>query len=89
MDIKHDERRRRFYIPLGDEEAYISYELGNGIIDLQHTIVPENEEGRGVGTALAKHALDHARENKLKVQPSCPFIKAYIDRHEEYADLEE
>lgn len=87
MDIKHDESRKRFFIPFGDDEAYVSYELNDGVMDLQHTIVPEAEEGRGVGTALAKFALDHARENKLKVRPSCPFIQTYVDRHEEYQDL--
>jgi predicted GNAT family acetyltransferase len=40
-----------------------------------------------VGSALAKHVLDYARENKLRVMPLCPFIKAYIDRHPEYADI--
>jgi uncharacterized protein len=31
--------------------------------------------------------LDIARAEGLKVKPLCPFAKAYIERHPEYADL--
>jgi uncharacterized protein len=31
--------------------------------------------------------LDIARAQGLKVVPICPFAKAYIERHPEYADL--
>lgn len=54
---------------------------------MQHTIVPEEMEGKGIGSALVKHALEYARHEHLYVKPTCPFIRAYIDRHPEYKDL--
>ena len=36
------------------------------------------------GSALARHVLDYAAAQGLKVDPQCPFIKAWIDRHPAY-----
>jgi predicted GNAT family acetyltransferase len=52
-----------------------------------HTEVDPAFEGHGIGSALAAGALDDARRRGLVVVPSCPFIRAYITRHPEYADL--
>jgi predicted GNAT family acetyltransferase len=44
-------------------------------------------EGRGVGGALARAALDDVRARGLRAVPMCPFIAAWIRRHPEVADL--
>ena len=44
-------------------------------------------EGRGVGGALARAALDDVRARGLRAVPMCPFIAAWIRRHPDYADL--
>ncbi len=63
------------------------YRLSPGKITFTHTDVPKELAGRGVGTTLAKAALDHARAENLKVVPLCPFIAAYIKKNASYADL--
>ena len=67
--------------------ALAAYRLKPGVITFTHTEVPKELGGRGIGSQLAKGALDQARERGLKVVPLCPFIKAYIEKHPEYADL--
>ncbi len=53
-----------------------------------HTEVDPAFEGRGVGGAIARYALDDVRRRGgLTVVPSCPFIRAWIDRHPDYQDL--
>ncbi len=53
-----------------------------------HTEVDPKFEGKGVGGALARFALDDVRDQATrKVLPICPFIKAWIDRHAEYIPL--
>lgn len=71
----------------GKLAGFAEYERRDGRIIFPHTEVVDAYEGQGVGSALARTALDEARENGEAVVPLCPFIAAYIDRHDEYADL--
>jgi predicted GNAT family acetyltransferase len=59
----------------------------NHLIVFTHTEVEPGYEGNGVGSQLAKAALDDARTRGLGVVPLCPFIKGWIERHPDYADL--
>jgi predicted GNAT family acetyltransferase len=52
-----------------------------------HTEVDPAYGGHGVGGAIARGALDEARASGLTVVPRCPFIKGWIDKHPDYADL--
>ena len=64
------------------------YRLGRTTIALVHSEVPEELQDQGIGSSLVVAALHHAREKELKVLPSCPFVAAYISRHEEeWADI--
>ncbi len=44
-------------------------------------------EGQGLGSKLARFALDDTRRQHLKVVPTCPFIAKFIQGHAEYQDL--
>ena len=57
------------------------------LIVFTHTEVDPAFEGKGVGSALARAALDQARAWELPVLPLCPFIKGFIERHREYVDI--
>jgi predicted GNAT family acetyltransferase len=59
----------------------------NNLIVFTHTEVEAGYEGKGVGSQLARAALDDARTRGLGVVPLCPFIRGWIDRHPDYADL--
>ena len=52
-----------------------------------HTEIDPAFEGKGLGSALARGALDAERTRGEPIVPLCPFIRQYIDRHPEYADL--
>jgi len=56
-------------------------------ITFTHTVVADEAEGQGVGSELVRGALDAARSAGLRVVPQCPFVREYVDRHPEYADL--
>ena len=60
---------------------------GEGAVMLPHTVVDEGHEGEGLGSQLAKAALDDLRAQGKKAVPTCAFIAGYIRKHPEYADL--
>ena len=43
--------------------------------------------GAGVGSAIVRFALDDIRTLGMKVRPTCWFVRGWIERHPEYADL--
>lgn len=89
MTVTHATDRNRFEADLGpDGVAYLAYSpRGDDVLDLQHTIVPDAAQGRGVGTQLVAAALDHAREHGMRIVPSCPFVAEWLDGHPEAMDL--
>lgn len=85
--VKNNPAKHQFELIVDGHTALAAYRLEPGVITFTHTEVPKELGGRGVGSQLAKGALDQARARELKVVPLCPFIKAYIEKHPEYADL--
>lgn len=80
--------RSRYEARAGDQVAgFAEYTLDGDRIIFTHTEVDDAFEGQGVGGSLARGALDDARARGLKVVPLCPFIKGWIRRHRDYADL--
>jgi predicted GNAT family acetyltransferase len=87
-EIRDNPTRHRFEADLGDGSfAVAEYKLAPGKIVFTHTEVPPEHEGKGIGSALIRFALQSARERKLQVVPICPFFAAYIRKHEEVQDL--
>ena len=86
VDNQHD---HRFEADVGGHLAgFAEYVAQPGRIVFTHTEVDPAYEGQGVGSALARRALDDARAHgSLRVVPRCPFIRGWIDRHPDYADL--
>ena len=80
----------KFYI--GDDEnnpqAQITFNQQNdNQIDIDHTGVPEEMGGQGIGSQLVKAVVDYASNNNLKVTATCPFAKSVNEKHDEYQDV--
>lgn len=85
--VSNAEAEHRFELEEEGGLAFVTYILEGDQITFTHTIVPEELEGRGVGTKLVRGALDEARERGLKVVPACSFVRHFIETHDEYQDL--
>jgi uncharacterized protein len=68
--------------------GFAEYRDVNGRRVFTHTEVDDAFEGQGVGSALARGALDDVRERGLGIRVKCPFIRSFVERNPEYADLE-
>jgi predicted GNAT family acetyltransferase len=86
-EVTNNPSASRFEILTDQGAAILTYQHRGDDLDLIHTEVPRALEGRGYAAALATTALEHARHEGIKVIPSCPYVKTYLQRHPEYADL--
>lgn len=87
LDITHDASANRFETTVDGRTGYISYQERGDTLVYDHTIVPQALGGKGIGSALVKHALDYARAHNKKVVPQCSFVSAYINKHPDYQAL--
>ncbi len=87
QDVHNNTQDSQFELKEDGFTGKIEYRLKPGRIIFTHTEVPEQLAGRGIASKLAKAALQHARVENLRVVPLCPFVAAYIRKHDEYADL--
>jgi predicted GNAT family acetyltransferase len=62
----------------------LTYQLTGSIIAYTHTKVDPQFEGQGVGSALARAAMDDARGKGRTVVPICPFLSGWLEKHPEY-----
>ena len=87
-EVVDDPGAGRFEILLDNEPAgFAAYKRDGSTVTFTHTEVFPAFEGRGLGSILARGALDATRDGGLAVVPMCPFIRGYIKRHPEYLDL--
>ena len=84
ITVAHQPQQSRFVVDLDGEQAIAEYQRHGREVHFTHTEVPPSFEGRGVGSQLAKAALDWAVAEKLAIVPQCQFIRAYVKRHGEY-----
>ena len=88
LNIRLNEEAKRFEVKLPDGQfAVIEYMKSPQRIIYTHTEVPEAYEGMGIASKMARAAMDYAREEGLKVQPLCPYVRSWVNRHPEYQDI--
>lgn len=87
IDVRRDDAARRYEAAVDGLIGFAVFERDGDTITFPHTLVPPELEGRGVGSAIVRYALDDARVNRWQVVPSCPFFRAYIGEHPEYEPL--
>jgi predicted GNAT family acetyltransferase len=87
LPVLNNPSSQRFEITIDNQTAFLTYQRKQDTLVLIHTEVPAALAGRGVGSALARAALDQARSEGLSIVPRCPFVVSYVKRHPEYNGL--
>jgi hypothetical protein len=86
-EVRDNQAKRRFEIEVAGITAFAEYSRKGEVVTILHTEVPEALSGKGVGSKLARGALDLIRARGEKVIAKCPFTAAFIKKHPEYQDL--
>ena len=82
MDLKIDHAKvakiiRIYYCD--DAAGYLTYEILDGILDIQHTVINPEFRGKGFGRVLVEFVICFAENENLSVFPSCSYAKHIID----------
>ncbi len=72
----------------GKPEAEMTFsKAGTGLQIIDHTGVPAELGGMGVGKALVAYMVQDVRARGVKIVPLCPFTKATLEKHPEWQDV--
>jgi predicted GNAT family acetyltransferase len=85
--VNNNTAENRFELVIEGHLAAAYYKRAGNVITFEHTEVPVELGGKGVGSRLVQGALDQVRTQGQKVVAECPFVKAWIGKHPAYADL--
>jgi predicted GNAT family acetyltransferase len=89
VEIRKNEAESRYeaYVD-GRLAGFAAYRLDDQQIVFTHTEVDDSLEGQGVGSSLARGALDDVRaDGTRRVVAQCEFIRDWIEKHPDYEDL--
>ncbi|WP_312842700.1 GNAT family N-acetyltransferase [Stutzerimonas nitrititolerans] len=86
--VRQDAAQQRYELWVEDKPlGFAAYSEQGEQMVFTHTEVDLSLSGQGLGSVLAKGALEDARRRGKRVVPQCEFIAKYIERHEEWQDL--
>lgn len=70
-----------------DNYARITWqELGNNVIEIDHTIVDKEYGGQGIAGKLVDEVVNYAKENNLKISSTCWYASKRL-KDEKYKDI--
>lgn len=91
-EFVHAEQRHRYEVHVGGVTAgFTQYRVKQGgtVLAFDHTEVADGYSGLGLASKLVTFALDDVRAKGQHIRPYCPYVRAFLKRHREYADLVE
>lgn len=69
------------FIPSGTDVT------GRDLIIVNHTVVYDGYNGRGLGKQLVAKLVEYAREENKYIIPVCPYAKGVLESNVEYRDV--
>lgn len=86
--IRQNQDQQRYELEVGGVlAAHADYCPRDDAREFVHTEVLPGHDGQGLGSRLARFALDDTRRQNLKVVPTCTFIAKFIQGNAQYQDL--
>ena len=86
-NVTHEPENKRFVIYAEGKEAIVEYKKTNKVLDLYHTFTDPSLRGKGFAAQVVRAAFEFAKENNLKVIPTCSYVRIFVKRYDEYKEL--
>ena len=89
MDQKviHEKENERFVMYFDGKEVYVEYTMAGKEINLYHTYTDPTLRGKGLAAQVVRAAFEFAKENNLKVIPTCSYTQAFLAKNDEYKEI--
>jgi predicted GNAT family acetyltransferase len=85
--FRHNSDKRRFELVSPAGMALADYVESKGNLLLPHVETDPALRGSGVAGRLMQAVVEHARQSKVKLVPTCPYAVAWFDRNPEARDV--
>lgn len=79
--------KKRFVIKVAGKEVYVEFEMKDDKMDLDHTYTHPELRGKGLAAQVVRAALEYAKENNMKVIPTCSYVRSFISKNDKYKEL--
>lgn len=86
-EVRDNPARSRYELAIDGHIAFVDYKRTPERLVLVHTEVPKELGGRGVGSALARGVFEIVRNQGLRVEVRCDFLRSFLEKHPEYTSL--
>lgn len=88
VQVRHDASQQRYVLDVnGQALGFAQYQDDGERQVFTHTEIDDSLAGQGMGSTLARAALDDARRRGKRIVPVCEFIAAYMNKHSEWNDI--
>lgn len=89
VTVENQPERHRYEVTCGGTLAgLMTYRQEGEQLDLVHTEILPEYEGKGLAAQLVARALDDVRARGQLVVPSCSYVAKFVQRHPQYQDLQ-
>jgi len=87
MQIEHKQTAVHGEFTIGRDAIMTYRKVGEGHIEVNHTRVAREAQGRGLAAQLYRAMIQYARSQGLKVTPTCSYVVRMFERFPEDRDL--
>lgn len=84
LDIVHEKENRRFTLDINGEMAKVAYNIRDGKMYLNHSEVPYNLRGQGIGKVLVEKTFEQLTKEGYTAVAICSYIRAIAQRSEHW-----
>jgi len=86
-EVIHEKENERFIMYSEGEESFVEYRINADEMNLYHTYTDPGLRGKGLAAQVVRATFEYAKENNLKVVPTCSYVQAFVRRYDEYKEL--
>lgn len=87
LNILHDKEHQRFTLDINGEMARVDYALRDNLMYLNHSEVPYNLRGQGIGKILVEKTFEKLTEEGYKAVAVCSYIQAVKNRSDRWKNI--